>query len=137
MTTEYHGSKKTRNNGTTSKPTEKSTNDGFVRIHWVSVTFTPSQKERIKATEFDVEKALDTLAHLVERGYKLVINPKTSQGFVGVSLIGHTDECPDKGWGVSGEGGSFYSAFKSLMAKLDILDYIIRTEDITTEDDFR
>lgn len=120
-----------------SKPTKGKTGTGFSPVVWRTVQFTADQKIRAKEQEFDPVKALDTLAYLVEHGHKLSFNPQTSDGFVGASVWGHTDECPNKGFGVSGEGRTLPTALKSLLLKLDILDYDLRLEDVSDEDDFR
>lgn len=121
----------------TSEPRRGASASNFTPIVWASVSFTPDQKARLKSTDLDAEKALDTLAWYVEQGHKLSINPSTSDGFIGVSLWGHTDNCPNKGYGVSGEGGSLGSALKSLLGKLDILQGDLRIEQIRGDDDFR
>jgi hypothetical protein len=120
-----------------SKPSKPKEVSDYPRIHWLSVSFTPQQKAAIREQEFDTDKMLDNLAYMVAKGCKLVVNPKTSQGFVGVSIIGHTDECPYKGVGLSGEGGSFHTALRSLCAKLDILGWELWEDTITDELDFR
>lgn len=121
-------------------PTKKSggrqTAGNYTPVIWVSYQFTPEDKVRIKAAELDLEKAIDALATMVERGHKVSCNPSTSDGFVGISVWGHTDDCPNKGYGVSGEGGSFYAALKSLFFKLEFLQYNLYVPEIQDEDDF-
>jgi len=123
--------------GTASKSAKGANGGGYTAVRWHSISLTPEQKARAKEEELDAVRALDILAGMVERGHKVSFNPRTSDGFVGASIWGHTDECPNKGFGVSGEGRTLYTALKSLCLKLDILDYDLFISDITMEDDFR
>lgn len=110
---------------------------GYTPVSWHSISLTADQKARAKESELDAVKALDILAFLVEGGHKVSFNPSTSDGFVGVSTWGHTENCPNKGFGVSGEGRTLYTALKALLLKLDILDFDLRQSTLTDEDDFR
>lgn len=119
------------------QPAKQATSSNYTRINWTSVTLTPAQKNTLREAPFDTVRFIDTLAHMVENGYKIVINPRNDRGFVGVSIIGLSDECPDQGYGLSGEGGSFDRACQSLAFKLELLDYSIRTDSGDVDDDFR
>lgn len=128
---------KRSNPRTTSKPQKGASASNYTPVVWATVQFTPEQKVRIKETECDVAKIIDNLAAMVQEGHKVSFNPCTSDGFIGISVWGHTEQCPNKGFGVSGEGGGFYSALKSLAFKLDILQYDLRVGTIEDENDFR
>lgn len=117
--------------------TEKTPSQGHSRIHWVNITFTAAQKRQLRETPQDVGREVDTLARFIDQGYKLVFSPKNDQGFCGATLLGHTEQCPDKGYGISGEGGDFYAAMRSLCAKLDILDGRLSGDYADPDDDFR
>lgn len=108
-----------------------------VDIQWVSYRFTPEQREQIKASELDIERFFDTLAGLVEGGHKFTVSPTNSNGFIGVSLFGVGEQCSNRGFGVSGEGGTLYTACKSLHWKLEFLQYDLRVSSFDGEDDFR
>lgn len=106
-------------------------------LQWVTYRFTPEQKATIRESEFDVARFFDTLASLVEAGHKFTVSPNNSSGFVGASLFGVGEQCPNKGYGVSGEGGNLYTACKSLHWKLEFLQYDLRVSNGNDEDDFR
>jgi len=110
---------------------------GYPSIHWARVSFSPDQKLHLSKTELDVLKFWDTLTSLIESGHKLVINPKNEQGFIGISCIGVWDECPNKNCGISGEGGNFDKAVRSIWFKMDLLDYQWFPSDDGTDTDFR
>jgi len=138
MVTRYDGMRP--EGGTARKAKQSGTgksSSSAARIHWVNITLSSEQKSSLAATELDVEKWWDTLTSLVESGHKLVINPKNDRGFVGVSCIGVGDECPNKDFGLSGEGGSFDKAVRSLWFKMDLLDYQWASGDDPANDDFR
>lgn len=120
-----------------AKQTPGNGNSNYTPIRWVSYTFTAEQKRVIKETELDVERFFDTLASLVESGHKFTISPENSAGFIGASLFGYGEQCPNKGYGVSGEGGNLYAAIKSLAWKLEFLQYNLAVPTIDSEDDFR
>lgn len=106
-------------------------------IEWVKYTFSPEEKARIRDWQFDSDRILDRIAYMVESGHKLTVSPENSNGFVGVSVFGWTSECSNKGYGVSGEGGTFHAALKSLYWKLELLDGDLRTPPMDGDDDFR
>lgn len=106
-------------------------------IEWVRYNFSAEEKARIREWQFDEGRVLDRLAYMVESGHKLSVSPENSNGFVGVSVFGWSDECPNKGYGVSGEGGNFHAALKSLFWKLELLDGDLRTPAMDSLDDFR
>jgi len=115
----------------------KRASTGYTPIVWAACPIPPAEKARLKAQELDADKAIDSLAYMVEAGHKLSINPRTSDGFIGVSIWGHTDECPNKGYGVSSEGGSLSAAIKALIWKLDVLDGDLTTPSLGDADDLR
>lgn len=137
MTTDYGKSKKRGSSDSAGKSAKGSNGGGYTPVVWRTVTFTPEQKARAKAQEFDAVKTLDILADMVEHGHKISFNPETADGFVGVSVYGHSEQCLNKGFGVSGEGGSLFSALRALCLKLDILDFDLRVEGISDAEDFR
>lgn len=120
-----------------SKSSKGGARSGGVSVRWNNVTLTSEQKDLLRQTDFDGGKALDTLAYYVETGHKLVVSPKNDRGFVSATIIGSTGECPNAGFGVSGEGGTAERAILALLLKLDILDGCICFEDAPADDDFR
>jgi len=125
------------NTGTSKQSPAGKTRSSGSAIQWANVTLTPQQKEVLRQTEFDGARALDTLAHFIETGHKLVLSPKNDRGFVSATLLGHTSECPNAGAGLSGEGGSTERAILSLLFKLDILDGVFSVSIESPDDDFR
>lgn len=119
------------------KPQGRKGDYGGNPIEWVRYTFSPQEKAEIRNWEYDPARILDTLASLVASGHKFTVSPENSNGFVGASLFGHSDDCPNKGYGVSGEGGSLEAALKSLYWKLELLQYDLRTPSMDGDDDFR
>ena len=126
-----------RDSRSSNKSTKGVSPTGGTSIRWCNVTLTADQKAMLREKEFDGAKALDTLAYFVETGHKLVITPKNDRGFVSATLLGLHGECPNAGFGVSGEGGTTERAILSLLLKLDILDGRFAVEDASPDDDFR
>lgn len=119
------------------KPKTGQSRPGGSNIQWANVSLTSAQKDVLRASTFDGERAFDSLAYLIETGHKLVISPKNDRGFISATIMGATSECPNAGAGVSGEGGTAQRAIQSLLFKLDILDGVLIAGSDIPDDDFR
>lgn len=129
-----HAKRDSRSSG---KPAAGKSRTGGNAVRWNNVSLTAEQKAWLREQALDAERAVDTLTRFVEAGYKLVITPKNDRGFVSATLLGFASECPDEGFGVSGEGGTAVRAILSLLLKLDILDGQLSFVEAPPDDDFR
>lgn len=111
---------------------------GYTRIEWLNVSLSKDDKKRLSETPYDPTVVAEFLAFAVELGYKVVLSPLNDNGFCGATLFGHGANCPNKGWGVSGEGGSIERALLSLMFKCSGADLATDwSGDGETDFDFR
>ena len=111
---------------------------GYQRTVWVNYSLSPSEKARLKEVDYDALSFAVLMDDCRSIGYKFVASPRNERGFFGSSLIGVSEECPNLGYGLSGEGGSPESANLSLQFKLSVYEptavWVVET---SPDDDFR
>lgn len=98
-----------------AKKAQKHYSDGFKGF--VTVNLTVDDEARIDALEPDGGRLFDSIALLVEKGYKFSSKLDANSGAVCCTLIDDRGDAPTRGFALSGWGGEMLDALASLCYK--------------------
>jgi hypothetical protein len=98
----------------------KSRSNGY-SIEFVNIRLGATEVRHLQSLGWSDEQAIWAFLELVEAGYKLSLTSDNKNDTYIATLVGHGDNCPNKGKGLSGRGPTPAEAIKSLLYKHTVI----------------